>query len=459
MKRYGKRAPEKAKVVLRDAQGTRIKVSDQRIIQVEFEDISGNKVKVQEVFLISPAVHPLPAVGKLLKKGWEFRNGTATGTFLVEGTTHIPVSYNNNSLTAKAFVRAVNIQSSRKAIPLYLCNNLSEIVAEDPFQVHYGVGTSQHVDVNLMYPSGKYVYRAVLIKGHHVWHLLRHSVMSEELEEPLGPILEGYRDYEVLTLVSTKEFPLNLIGTPKEQQDRCMFEEYTEDAWSISDDGTELIRYHHSPRKALFNPLDTKDIPVNPANLKPNRKTYGEEPINKDFFESDQPWIDDENEEFGEAFSGLSWTGRSRFELIYPVEVRGKKAQQEQQLESIPEQVEPEEVQEPEAPEHRYELAGESSFVHNGHEYNQQNSLKTLKALCTEFGISRFGSKQDILRRLSRTLIEVEMHHELSAAQKKYQEHAIAEPLKDQKRPKPEEVAIHNLTHLPYASWSCMCRV
>ena len=30
-------------------------------------------------------------------------------------------------------------------------------------------------------------------------------------------------------------------------------------------------------------------------------------------------------------------------------------------------------------------------------------------------------------------------------------------PLKDQKRPKPEEVAMHNLTHLPYASWCPVC--
>ena len=470
MKKYGKRVPERARVVLRDAQGSRIKVSEQRIIQVEFEDVSGSKVKVEEIFLISSVVHPLLAVGKLLKKGWEFRNGAATGTFLVEGTTHIPVSYNNNSLTAKAFVRTVNKESTNRPIPMYLCNNLNDIVAEgrvgwtswrDPFQVHYShysLGTSEHVNVNLMYPPGKYIYRAVLIKDHHVWYLLHHSVMFEDLEEPQGPVLEGNRDYQVLTLVSTKEFPLNLIGTPKEQQHRCMFEEYTEDVWSISDDGTEVIRYHHSPRKALFNPLDTKDIPVDPANLKPNRKTYGEEPINRDFFENDQQWIDDENEEFGEAFDGLGWTGQSRFELIYPVEVKGKKTEQEQQLDSIPEEeAEQEEQQEPQAPEHRHELAGELSFVWNGHEYNQQNTLKTLKALCTEFGISRFGSKQEILRRLSRTVIEAERHHELSTAQKKYQEYALAEPLKDQKRPKPEEVAIHNLTHLPYASWCPVC--
>ena len=82
--------------------------------------------------------------------------------------------------------------------------------------------------------------------------------------------------------------------------------------WSISDDGTEVIRHHHSPRKALFNPLDTKDIPVDPANLKPNRKTFGEEP-NRDFFENDQQWIDDENDAFGEAFDVL--VGQDRVDL------------------------------------------------------------------------------------------------------------------------------------------------
>ena len=223
MKRFGKRVPERARVVLRDAQGSKIKVSDQRIIQVEFEDVSGNKVKVEEIFMISSVVHPLLAVGKLLKKGWEFRNGTATGTFLVEGTTHIPVSYNNNSLTAKAFVRTVNKESTNRPIPMYLCNNLNDIVAEgrvgwtswrDPFQVHYSLGTSEHVDVNLMYPPGKYIYRAVLIKDHHVWYLLHHSVMFEELEEPQGPILEGNRDYQVLTLVRVSLEPdRNTQGT------------------------------------------------------------------------------------------------------------------------------------------------------------------------------------------------------------------------------------------------------
>ena len=73
MKRYERRAPNTARIVLRDAQGTRIRVSDQRIIEVEFKDIQGNIVKVEEVFLISSVVHPLLAAGKLLKKGWEFR--------------------------------------------------------------------------------------------------------------------------------------------------------------------------------------------------------------------------------------------------------------------------------------------------------------------------------------------------------------------------------------------------
>ena len=41
MKRYGRRAPNTARIVLRDAQGSRIRVSDQRIIEVEFKDTQG----------------------------------------------------------------------------------------------------------------------------------------------------------------------------------------------------------------------------------------------------------------------------------------------------------------------------------------------------------------------------------------------------------------------------------
>ncbi|CAE7820173.1 unnamed protein product [Symbiodinium sp. CCMP2456] len=74
-----------------------------------------------------------------------------------------------------------------------------------------------------------------------------------------------------------------------------MFEEYTEDVWSINDEGTEVIR-----------------------------KTYGEEPINRDFFENDQQWIDDENQEFG---------------------VKERRTQKEQKLDSIPEEEAPKEQQ------------------------------------------------------------------------------------------------------------------
>ena len=128
---------------------------------------------------------------------------------------------------------------------------------------------SQHVDTYLLFPPGKLAYKAVLIKDDEQWYMCHHSVMFDELEEPFGTIFDGSKEYETLTLVSTKEFPLNLIGSPKEDKDRYMFEEYTEDTWSISMDGKELVRYHISPRKHLFNPRDAADIPVDIGNLMP----------------------------------------------------------------------------------------------------------------------------------------------------------------------------------------------
>ena len=82
-----------------------------------------------------------------------------------------------------------------------------------------------------------------------------------------------------------------------------MFEEYTEDTWSISMDGKELVRYHISPRKHLFNPRDAADIPVDIENLKPTR--YTQEPL-----------------------GGLSWTGHTKFELFEPVKPKDRKPKQ-----------------------------------------------------------------------------------------------------------------------------------
>ena len=179
----------------------------------------------------------------------------------------------------------------------------------DPYQVHLSLGTSEHVDTHLMCPPGKYLYRAVLIEDDDQWYLLHHSVMFEELGEPFGAIFDGSKQYRALTLVSHKEFPLNLIGKPKEEVDKCMFEEYTDDTWSISMDGKYLVRYHNSPRKTLFNPQDTNDIPVDIMNLKSSRLTQGEEPISKDFFEDDKFWTLDEPHRDPEPLGGLSWTG------------------------------------------------------------------------------------------------------------------------------------------------------
>ena len=51
---------------------------------------------------------------------------------------------------------------------------------------------------NVMFPPGKFTYRAVLIKDNNEWYLLRHSVMFEDLEEPFGAIHDSGREYQVL---------------------------------------------------------------------------------------------------------------------------------------------------------------------------------------------------------------------------------------------------------------------
>ena len=85
-----------------------------------------------------------------------------------------------------------------------------------------------------------------------------------------------------------------------------------------------------------------------------------------------------------EPLGDLSWLGYSKFVLFEPVNPKVRKPKQKvHQLDTIPaqEEVEEPEEQEGQAPAHRHELAGELSFTFGGHEYNQRNSLKTLREL------------------------------------------------------------------------------
>ena len=54
-----------------DAQGSRIRVDDERAVTLEFTGHNGMPVQITEKFLVADVTSPLLAIGKLIPSGWE----------------------------------------------------------------------------------------------------------------------------------------------------------------------------------------------------------------------------------------------------------------------------------------------------------------------------------------------------------------------------------------------------
>ena len=129
MKSSGRKAPSSAKWTLRDAQGGNISVQDSRTIEVMLEDVLGNQVKIEEVFLIANVINPLLAVGKLFQKGWQLSRNSEGSMLLEDQESHFPVHYKNNSLATTAYVRALQAGPvGQVSISVQLCTCLKELV-------------------------------------------------------------------------------------------------------------------------------------------------------------------------------------------------------------------------------------------------------------------------------------------------------------------------------------------
>ena len=96
-------------------------------------------------------------------------------------------------------------------------------------------------------------------------------------------------------------------------------------------------------------------------------------------------------------------------------------------------------------------------FYYDGREHGVHNSLKVLRDLCRQFGVKASGSKKQVLHRLSRTVRERETEENLALSHRQF-ECQIAPLMRPRnQRPDDSKVALHDLTHLPFAPWCEHC--
>ena len=119
---------------------------------------------------------------------------------------------------------------------------------------------------------------------------------------------------------------------------------------------------------------------------------------------------------------------------------------------------EEQEAQQPEGePPQELEQAYALEFTHEDVQYSQASTLRALRQLCREYGLSKNGSKAEILKRLSVAVQESSLRQRVQASQEQYRDHVEPFQLAAVEKPSQEEIDLHRLTHLPFRSWCEEC--
>ena len=483
MKKYGKKIQVK-NVQLRDAQGKSIAVQEHRLIDLEFKDKTGNKVQVSEVFMIGNVINPLLAIGKMMKQGWMPHLGDSSRMALVDGdkSTEIPIYFRNNSLAASAFVQAVVAVREGQLVPVLFSDTLQQLEKRqrpgwcnpEEGKIHYGMNNSHFVDPTMTRSFHESLfYRTTFVKENKEnkgqWILVEINRPYQEMEDPFMEL--PYSETETITVFTSQpESPVRFCKA-KGTDHNVEFEVFTDDKWEVSITGEEVIRYHYTPRKFLFNPSGVPGCPTDLSNFDGTRSTYGiHEDTGRSFEDHlsfrEQPGAQDRMP----MQPSLLWTGETRFRLREPLQLQSKKQKtgKDESMEVDEEaqpsgaQAEPEAEaeqaeEEPAAPADRREVVEGLSFVHEGWEYSVDTTLKDLRDLCKELGVSQKGTKKEILRRLSKATREGATLRNRAGQEKAFKEHIEPQLLPKNEKPSQEEVEKHNLTHLPYKAWCPIC--
>ena len=105
-----------------DAQGNSIRTHGTMTFHFDLMTDQQQVARVVETCVLSDVKHPLLAVGKMLKSGWELRGGHSGQLALCRGNNSIPVTFNQNSMTVPANISVVDR-------PMEACGALPDEIA------------------------------------------------------------------------------------------------------------------------------------------------------------------------------------------------------------------------------------------------------------------------------------------------------------------------------------------
>ena len=211
--------------ILRDAQGTQLRGTSQRKVELVFEATTGEKLRIRQMATVAESVRqPLISAGKGFN-GWT-PGRSSTGQLPLkhdkDGYT-IPVHYSGNSLAVHVEIRRVGQQYVRE---ICLVPKAQKLLVDTWFCVNgvptFRTETDRHVDGRKKFGISDYPYRSTLIlvseeengeylnpgwragEESEVWKIIECAAQyaaEGSMEEPASPLPGLERPIQTLTML------------------------------------------------------------------------------------------------------------------------------------------------------------------------------------------------------------------------------------------------------------------
>eukprot|EP00435_Cladocopium_sp_Y103_P026822 s1787_g6.t1 len=123
-------------------------------------------------------------------------------------------------------------------------------------------------------------------------------------------------------------------------------------------------------------------------------------------------------------------------------------------------QVDPQGIRDGPAPTFEWEFSNKDTLVVNDEPLTANSSIGFLRAAAEYLGISKNGTKQQLWSRLNQKVQTLEHEQTFLDSNRLYKDEQWSKGLIGQsvpRTPSPEEVALHELSHLPYRDWCPYC--
>ena len=192
-----------------DAQGNSIRTHGTMTFHFDLMTDQQQVVRVVETCVLSDVKHPLLAVGKMLKSGWELRGGHSGQLALCRGNNSIPVTFNQNSMTVPANICVVDR-------PMEACGALPDEIASYCLQAGWhllsdgkpllvALGATQIPDTSGAFSNVWWPCRITCIREDgKTWKQVENEADYMALDEPFPVVSDKPKD--IIVLLSSSPF-------------------------------------------------------------------------------------------------------------------------------------------------------------------------------------------------------------------------------------------------------------